>query len=292
MPTQTALSPTGAPRASRFSSPVYSLLYRSLMKIRTPVIRRWYDHMSRIDRDADMTLMNYGWARTDDLRKPVHLEEKDETNRYCIQLYYEVAGSVDLRGKDVLEVGSGRGGGASFMSRYLKPGSMTGLELSPKAVEFCESFYSIPGLSFVEGNAERLDFGPETFDAVVNIESSHCYGSLEGFLRNVYRVLRPEGHFLYSDYCPVDRLDALRSRITETGFCIIEEADISGNILRALELDDERKRKLIRRKVPRFLRGFFHEFAGLQGTRSYNSALRRGEKTYFRFVLRKGSQGR
>ncbi len=251
------------------------------------MIRRWYDQMSRIDRDADMTLMNYGWADTDPSRPPLNLEPHDEVNRYCIQLYHQVAGAVDLAGRDVLEVGSGRGGGASYISRYLNPGSMTGLDFSPRAVEFCRQHYDVPNLSFVRGDAEHLDFPPESFDAVVNVESSHCYGSIAGFLEGVHRILRPGGHFLYSDYCGVDELDTLRHHMSETGFSILEEDDISDNVLKALQMDDARKRDLIRRKVPGLLRGFFHEFAGLQGTRSYNSTLRRGEKIYFRFVLEK-----
>lgn len=271
----------------RFSTPVFSFLYRHLMKVRAPVIRRWYDHMSRIDRDAEMTLMNYGWAGLDDPKSPLVLRSEDEVNRYSIQLYHQVAGAVDLRGRDVLEIGSGRGGGASYIARYLMPGTMTGLDLSPKAVDFCRKHYQVPGLVFLEGRAEDLKFPSGSFDAVVNIESSHCYGSIPGFLREVHRVLRPGGHFLYSDYCAVNQLDNLRHQMSETGYSIRDELDISANVLRALEADDSRKRELIRRKVPGVLRGFFNEFAGLQGTRSYNSALRRREKIYFRFVLEK-----
>jgi ubiquinone/menaquinone biosynthesis C-methylase UbiE len=278
------------PRVSwrrRYSTPVFSAVYTLLMKARGPVIRRWYDQMTRIDRDADMTLMNYGWASLDCSQVPVLLEEADEVNRYSIQLYHQVAGAVDLTGSDVLEVGSGRGGGASFIARYLKPGSMTGLDFSPRAIAFCNGHYSVPGLSFQQGNAESLPFDPSSFDAVVNIESSHCYGSIPGFLQEVHRVLRPGGHFLYSDYCQESQLDTLRHQISHTGFSIKSETDISANVLKALQDDDARKRELINRKVPGFLRGFFNEFAGLQGTRSYNSALRRGEKVYFRFVLEK-----
>lgn len=278
------------PRVSwrcRCSTPVFSFIYRLLMKVRAPVIRRWYDQMSRIDRDAEMTLMNYGWAVLDDSHSPLSLQSEDEANRYSIQLYHQVAGAVDLRGRDVLEIGSGRGGGASYIARYLMPRTMTGLDLSPKAVDFCRKHYQVPGLEFLEGKAEDLRFLPGSFDAVVNIESSHCYGSIPGFLREVHRVLKPGGHFLYSDYCAENQLDNLRHQMSETGFSINDELDISENVLRALEMDDPRKRDLIRRKVPGVLRGFFNEFAGLQGTRSYNSALRRREKIYFRFVLEK-----
>ena len=56
---------------------------------------------------------------------------------YYMQLYDHVAGAVDLRDLKVLEVGSGRGGGADYIKRYLKPESMVGLDISENAVSFC-----------------------------------------------------------------------------------------------------------------------------------------------------------
>jgi SAM-dependent methyltransferase len=36
-------------------------------------------------------------------------------------------------------------------------------------------------------------------DAVVNIESSHCYESMDTFLSEACRVLRPGGRFFFAD---------------------------------------------------------------------------------------------
>ena len=110
------------------------------------------------------------------------LEENDEPDRYFIQLYHHVASAVDLEDKEVLEVGSGRGGGSSYIKRYLKPRRMVGIDFSANAVAFCNDAYSVDGLSYQTGDAEHLPFEDESFDAVVNVESSHCYGSMEAFL--------------------------------------------------------------------------------------------------------------
>jgi ubiquinone/menaquinone biosynthesis C-methylase UbiE len=45
----------------------------------------------------------------------------------------------------------------------------------------------------VHGDAENLPFPQVSFDAVINVESAHCYGSIERFLAEVHRVLRPGG---------------------------------------------------------------------------------------------------
>jgi len=101
------------------------MLYRVAQKAKAPVIRRWYNLMSRIDRGEQMVFMNYGWASLDPEASPLGLQPEDEKDRYCIQLYDQVAGSVDLRRKDILEIGCGRGGGASWIMRYLQPRTLT-----------------------------------------------------------------------------------------------------------------------------------------------------------------------
>jgi len=48
-----------------------------------------------------------------------------------------VARSADIHGCDVLKVGSGRGGGYSYVMWYLGPTSVVGADFSAEAVRFC-----------------------------------------------------------------------------------------------------------------------------------------------------------
>jgi hypothetical protein len=112
---------------------------------RSSRFRRWssrffYEYASSLDKGGEITVMNYGYVALDPKAQPVSLDAKDEHNRYCIQLYHKVASAIDLRGLDVLEVGSGRGGGAAYIKSYLGPSSMTGVELAENAVTFCQSY--------------------------------------------------------------------------------------------------------------------------------------------------------
>jgi len=130
---------------------------------------------------ADWAFMNYGYAPSPaDIDVPP-LQSSDERNRLCIQLYLHAIDHADLQDKDVLEVGSGRGGGALFISRYMQPHSMTGLDFSQGAVDLCNRNRFAPGLIFVCGDALSMPFPASSFDAVVNIESSHCYESMDVF---------------------------------------------------------------------------------------------------------------
>jgi ubiquinone/menaquinone biosynthesis C-methylase UbiE len=140
----------------------------------------------------DWAFMNYGYAPLEP-GPTLPLAASDEPDRLCIQLYQHVVEAAAVQDKDVLEVGSGRGGGASYMSRYLRPRTVTGLDLSQEAVDLCNRHRQAPGLTFTCGDAQSMPFPAGSFDAVVNIESSHCYPSMDTFLAEVHRVLRPGG---------------------------------------------------------------------------------------------------
>lgn len=229
--------------------------------------------------------MNYGYIPPADAL-PLSLDADDEPDRYCIQLYHFVAGACDLAGKHVVEVGSGRGGGASFIKRYLRPAALTGVDFSARAVEFCRHRYRVDGLSFHEGNAEALPCEDDSIDAIVNIESSHCYGSMPAFLGEVRRVLKPGGVFLYADLHAGANVDEWRAQLLDSGLRLATETDITPNVLAALDLDHDRKSALIRRLIPGPLLNSFGNFAGLRGSSIYEG-FRTGRLTYRAFRMEK-----
>jgi ubiquinone/menaquinone biosynthesis C-methylase UbiE len=254
--------------------------------IRRNMIRFWYQLLTRIDTQAVMVCMNYGYADLDPATELLALDAADTVDRYCIQLYHHVAGSVALNGQNVLEVGCGRGGGASYIKRCLKPQSLTGVDFSDRAIKFCARYHGVTGITFVPGDAEALPFDANIFDVVVNIESSHCYNSMERFVGEVYRVLRPGGHFLYADFREQDAIGPLRQQFIQAGFVVCAERSITPNVVRALDLDNDRKLELIRRHAPKLIRSRLAQFAAIRGTEMYEG-FRTGQLDYRKFVLQK-----
>jgi ubiquinone/menaquinone biosynthesis C-methylase UbiE len=235
------------------------------------IVGLWYRYLTHIDPDQEMTFMNYGYADTNPDATLPALDREDEANRYCIQLYQHLTTGVDLNGRDVLEVGCGRGGGTSFVARYLKPASMTGIDIAERAIGFCNRHYHTTGLTFARGDAVALDYGRGSFDAAINVESSHYYRSMPRFLTEVHRVLKPDGWFLFADFRKRAEMPVLRRQLVEAGFEVVQETNITGNILRALEADNERKLALIHKRVPWLLRKTFKEFAATTGSATYES---------------------
>src|SRR5215216_3900704 len=247
--------------------------------------RTWYQYLAKADKDAHMLFMNYGYADPSEATAALELQPTDESRRLCIQLYQRVAGAIDLSGKDVLEIGCGRGGGSSYIMRYLRPQSITGMDIADNAVAFCRKYHAVPGLSFRQGDAEALPFADQSFEVVVNVESSHCYGSMERFVSEVVRVLRRGGFFLFTDHRPSGQIDRLRGQLCAE-LQSLEEESVTLGVLKALDLDHERKLALIQQKAPKWLRKQFHLFAAIKGSPLYEN-FRSGAVEYLRFVLQK-----
>jgi ubiquinone/menaquinone biosynthesis C-methylase UbiE len=261
-------------------------LARFSPRFRRLMMRTWYESLVVIDRQKQISFMNYGYAELDSSRDPLALSDEEQLNRYAIQMYHHVAGAIDLTGKEVVEIGSGRGGGAAYIARHLNPRSMLGIDISRNAVDFCNKFYANDRLSFKQGDAEHIPISDASVDAVVNVESSHCYGSMNTFLNEVHRILKPGGYFLFTDHRDYDKVEGLRAQLNQAGLEIETEIDITPNVVRALELDHERKQKLIHDSCPKLLQRDAGEFAALVGTRTYES-FRSRESGYFSFSITK-----
>lgn len=234
--------------------------------------------------------MNYGYQTLSSAAKEPHLAPQDAPHRYAIQLYHHVVDSVALSGLRVLEVGSGRGGGASYIKRYFTPCLMVGVDYATSTVRFCATRHVQDGLSFICGDAERLPFRNDVFDAVINVESSHCYGDLDNFLTEVKHVLRPGGYLLFTDFRRADQVATLQQQFERSGLMCLKNENITANIIAALTGDDARKRQLVAALAPNWLLRAFGEFAGLRGSRIYRGFCS-GKAIYMSYTLRKPVAG-
>lgn len=253
--------------------------------VRKPMWQIWHKLLIWFDHDFTATFMNYGYQSLNG-DKFLRLKRFDEKNRYCIQLYDHVINKIDLQDKDIAEVGSGRGGGASYISRYYKPKSYTGLDISGSVINFCNGYYKVQGLSFVKGIAEKQPFQSNCFDIVLNIESARCYNSLITFFREVYRVLKPKGYFLFADMIKKGETKEIRNKLVECGFKIRQNKNITKNIIASLDKDTKRRESLIDEKIPGFLKNLFVHFAAIQGTERYDG-FANGKYEYWSYVLQR-----
>jgi SAM-dependent methyltransferase len=264
---------------------------RLLSLLRRPLWKLFYSMTCRNFLPEGYTnFMNLGY-----LSGPSDVGPEDNPNiadRVSERLYEQVVGDADLVGRTVVEVGCGAGAGSAHLARAYQPASLLGIDLNKNLIAWCCEHYDAANLQFRQGDAQSLPIASGGVDAVVNVESSHCYPSRLRFFEEVVRVLRPGGVFLFADLLfPVsgEGSDAVSAQLSDAGLIIQDRIEITENVLAARDaVSGSRFRSRIREEVPSREVPFYEEGFFLSGTRSYASMVS-GEVQYFQWRALKPS---
>lgn len=266
---------------------LFSRVLESCERGAAPNLRKWvwkrvYNLLSLSWKDQDWRFMNYGFVPPG---APFPLQAEDEPERAFIGLYAQALDGLEPAGKRILEVGCGRGGGVRYMARYHGPATVTGLDYSPDTVRRARLLNAdTTGIAFEQGDAEALPFPDASFDIVVNIESSHCYGNVGAFVGEVARVLKPGGVFTFADMRSKGMVAELDQVLLSSGMEMVEARDLTPGVVAALDAADARKKERLGRMV--LLRHFVTEFSGARGSMLYNG-LSNGDVAYVARRMRK-----
>ncbi len=251
--------------------------------------RRFYNSVSK---QLDSALfgsysffLNFGYvANSAEQQSRIKLPDH-YLNKNCVKLIAELVADCVVSDRSVLDVGCGRGGTVHVIHSFYDPRLIVGMDLSSTAVSFCKQTHRYPDVDFLEGDAERVPFRNQTFDIVTNVESSHSYPNVSDFYRDVFRVLKPGGQFLYTDLFGVGRVRDQIRLMQEIGFVLEQERDITANVMLSC---DETARNHLNAFSQTNDTEVINNFLGVPGSDVYNE-MKTGRSTYKIFRLARGS---
>jgi SAM-dependent methyltransferase len=107
----------------------------------------------------------------------------------------------------VLDVGCGFGGTVAHLDERLTDCHLVGLNIDGR--QLAQAQRTVVGtqrnrITFVQGDACRLPFADDTFDAVLAVECAFHFPSRRQFFREVRRVARPGASLALSDFVLAD----------------------------------------------------------------------------------------
>lgn len=230
--------------------------------------------------------LNLGYAPDDNPQYAVHDVPLTAINKNSVKLILETIGDYDFNGKDLLEVGCGRGGNIYTIHQYYEPRTTVGVDLCKANVKYCSSYLSSPNMSFAVADAEKIPLEDSSVDVIVNIESSSAYTDIKSFYHNVYRILRPGGFFLYADVMENSVFDSNIQYLKSLGIEQLRYTDITTNVL--LSCYQEYRKKILAYKEVEVLgnKEDLEDFIGKPGSKIYNN-MKSGRKSYRIYNLRK-----
>lgn len=102
----------------------------------------------------------------------------------------------EYAGKKVLDAACGTGYGSDFIAGSAS--SVTGLDISPEAIEYCNRNYKLPGLAFRQFDLSRIHELREKYDVVVSFETIEHLAAPVKFIHDAADVLQPGGKLICS----------------------------------------------------------------------------------------------
>jgi SAM-dependent methyltransferase len=112
-----------------------------------------------------------------------------------------------VAGKRVLDIASGEGYGSAQLASVAA--IVTGVDVSPSAISHATAQYgAVSNLRFVQGSCEAIPLAAASVDVVVSFETLEHIAEHEAFLREIKRVLTPDGLLIISTPNKAEYTDA------------------------------------------------------------------------------------
>jgi len=114
---------------------------------------------------------------------------QEHIDRYTFALGY-------VKGKRVLDAACGTGYGTILLAQVAD--RVTGIDISPTAINHARKWYPVIALDFIEGDVLSLPFPDSSFDVVVSFETVEHIKEYKKFIKECRRVLTPNGILICS----------------------------------------------------------------------------------------------
>lgn len=224
--------------------------------------------------------MNLGYVG----EKKILVNPEDRSEKHHIALYLKLLEQVPVisSSSSILEIGCGRGGGCYVFQKYFGAQKITGVDQSTGNLRIARK--NVPGPVYLNANAHDFRL-PDTYDLVVNLESSHNYPSRKVFFQNVHSSLKPSGYFALGDLIRKEVLEEMEKDLVEAGFKLLHKENINAEVINSIDRNSRAQYPFVTR-FPFLFPAKLHAFLATIHSSTFKR-LKEKEVFYNLYVLQK-----
>jgi len=125
---------------------------------------------------------------------PEALKETDDTYQEHVERYTFACAWVD--GLKVLDASCGAGYGSNMLAKTAA--DVHGIDIDPETIEYARKTFGAPNIHFEVMDIRRIGYPDSFFDVVVSFETIEHIDFQQAFLKEIHRVLKPNGVLILS----------------------------------------------------------------------------------------------
>lgn len=114
-------------------------------------------------------------------------------------LVNHILSDVKYEPKNVLEVGCGLGAVSNVIKGIWENANVTGINISENQINYAKNKF--PACDFKVMDATTLAIESDSIDLLVSIEAANHFNTRIDFLKEAYRVMKPQSKLCMSDLC-------------------------------------------------------------------------------------------
>lgn len=119
--------------------------------------------------------------------------------KWIITLSKKMMEMVELK-EHLLDIGCGSGAVSSYFAETYAA-TITGIDVDKEEIRKAQSRTNGLPIHFLQADATHLPFKDETFDVVTCFDVLHHIKTWKNALKEIKRVLKPNGYLIYTDVC-------------------------------------------------------------------------------------------
>lgn len=158
-------------------------------------------------------------------------------------LYREIAEMAHLNEESaIVDVGCGIGFGTQYIMTNYQPKMLVGLDFTPQQILKAKKYhndilasFSRERFKFIVGDAMQMSFPDASFSHVISVEAVQHFSSLEKFIVESRRVLKPGGRLVFTTFFATssEGCDAVKALVPDyTTHC---SDTLAGDVVSSLE---------------------------------------------------------